>query len=576
MATTASSKRKKQQRQATVRIVILLAILVCVNMLAARFHYGFDLTKEKRFTLSKATKDMLREMDGTAVVTVYLDGKFPAGFQRLREATRERLVSFKEYAGNHVMYRFMDPFEGKTENEKAALYKQFGDKGIEPVNLSIKSSNDYTQQIIIPYAVVTYNGREMPVKLLETHLGLSDKEQLNNSESLLEYKLADAIHKLITPGKPTLAYVMGNGEVLGPRTYDALTTLEKQYRVDTIDLKSGAAIPRMYNTIIINRPTVPFDDKDKFKIDQYVMHGGHVLWLIDPLDAPVDSLRNSQQFITSEYNLNLDDLLFKYGVRINNDLIEDLQCNKIPVIQEGSTADQPQYDFNNWYYLPVFTPSSHHPIVNNMDAIMGFFVSSIDTISNPEVKKTILLESSNYSRVTPSPVRVSLAMTKFAPRPELFNKPYQPVAVLLEGKFQSIFQNRLAPSFLKILSDSLKTPFKAQADSIGSMIVISDGDMLLNEFSQNQGMLEMGYWRFPPTRYANKAFFMNCIEYLTDHSGLLEARSKDLRLRLLDAGRVGKERTTWQFVNIGIPIILVLIFAACYLFFRKRKYEKVK
>lgn len=576
MARSASTKRKSQQRQATIRLVILLGILVCINMLAARFHYGLDMTREKRFTLSPATKKMLREMKGTAVVNVYLEGKFPAGFQRLQESTRDMLRSFKEYAGDHIVYRFFDPFAGKDENEKANLYQQFAEKGIEPVNLSVRGANDYTQQIILPYAVVSYSGKEIPVKLLDTHLGMSDKEQLNNSESLLEYKLADAVHKLMMPEHPTLAYMMGNGEPLGPTTYDALSTLSKQYRVDTFDLKTNYFIPSVYNAIIVNKPIEAFDDKDKFKIDQYVMHGGHVLWFLDMLNTPLDSLRTSQQFITTDYGLNLDDLLFKYGVRVNPNLIEDLQCNQIPVTVGQSADGQPQMELNNWYYLPVFSPTSHHPIVNNMDMVMGMFVNSIDTIANPEIKKTILLASSNYSRVTPSPVRVTFAMMRYKPRNELFNKPFQPVAVLLEGKFQSAYQNRIAGSFLKVLSDSLKRPFKASADADGSMIVVSDGDMILNQYSQARGPMEMGYWDFPATRYANKSFLLNCVEYLTDPNGVLEARSKDLRLRLLDAGRVTRERLTWQFVNVGLPIILVLVFASCYLFFRKRRYEGVK
>ncbi|XZF12453.1 gliding motility-associated ABC transporter substrate-binding protein GldG [Chitinophagaceae bacterium MMS25-I14] len=573
MATTAYSKRKKQQRQAGLRIVILLAILICANMIAARFHYGLDLTKEKRFTLSPATKKLLRNMDGVAVIDVYLEGKFPAGFQRLHEATRERLQSFKEYGGNHILFRFMDPLEGKTENEKAAIYQQLSLKGVEPVNLSVHNKNDYTQQIIIPYAMVKYNGREMPVKLLETNMGLSDKEQLNNSESMLEFKFADAIHKMTLPDKPSIAYIIGNGENLGTQTFDALTTLNKYYKVDTFDVKENIFIPAYYSAVIINKPTLPFEDKEKFKIDQYVMSGGHVLWYIDMLNAPMDSLRTSQQFVTTEYGLNLDDQLFKYGVRVNANLIEDLACNQIPVIKGTDANNNPQTELHNWIYFPVFIPSSHHPIVNNMDAVMGVFSNSIDTIANPEIKKTILLTSSERSRVSPSPVRVTFAMMNFDPNPALFNKPFQPVAVLLEGKFKSLFDGRLPPQFLHILSDSLKRPFKPVADSAGSMIVISDGDMISNDFSPNQGPLEMGYWRFPPTRYANKAFFLNCLDYLTDNSGLLEARSKDMRLRLLDATRATDERTTWQFVNIGIPIILVLVFASAYLFFRKRRYE---
>ncbi|RYE24749.1 MAG: gliding motility-associated ABC transporter substrate-binding protein GldG [Sphingobacteriales bacterium] len=575
MSTNTSKKRKSQQKQAVLRIIVLAAILVCVNMLAARLHYGLDLTKEKRFTLSPATVKLLRNMDDVAVVDVYLKGKFPAGFQRLSESTRERLQSFREYAGNKIIVRFTDPFEGKSEEEKGPIYEQLAKKGISPVNMQVKGDDEgYQQKIIFPYALVQYKGKEMPVRLLENSLALSPLEALNYSESLLEYKFANAINKLTSPQKPELAYIMGHGENLGMQTFDLLTSLRGPYVVDTLDLVSSLYIPNYYKAIIINKPTMPFDDKDKFKIDQYIMNGGHVLWAVESLRASMDSLQTgSQQFIATDYGLNLDDQLFKYGVRINGDLIEDLQCLQIPVI-DGQVNNNPQMVLKSWMYYPLFLPSSSHPIVKNMDAISSMFANSIDTVNNPEIRKTILLQSSKYSRVAPAPVRVSLSMMKYQPRAELFNNPNKAAAVLLEGKFRSVFQNRLSGEFLSIMKDSLKREFKGESDTATSMIVISDGDMMSNDFTQRMGPMEMGFWRFTNEKYANKNFVLNCLEYLTDHSGLLEARSKDVRLRVMDGGRVKEEKGMWQAINIGLPIALVLIFASCYLFFRKRRYEK--
>ena len=308
------------------------------------------------------------------------------------------------------------------------------------------------------------------------------------------------------------------------------------------------------------------------------MNGGHVIWLVDGLDASmqnmVDSSGNTlQSFLSKDLPLNLDDMLFNYGVRINANLIEDMDCNPIPVVV-GMQGDQPQTELRKWIYFPVLMPSSKHPIVHNIDPVMTTFASSIDTIANPELKKTVLLASSKYSRVAPHPVRVSLSMMRYNLDNNLFNKPYQPVAVLIEGKFKSVFNNRLEPQFLSILKDSLKMPFKAQCDSATSMIVISDGDMFENDYSEREGTMEMGYWRYTSNRFANKTFMLNCIEYLTDRSGLLESRSKDVKLRLLDNGRVQSERSKWQWLNILAPNILVILFASVYLFFRKRKYEK--
>lgn len=574
MATNASEKRKKQQRQAVIRLLVLAAILICVNIIAARFHKSFDLTSEKRFTLSDATKRMLKNLDEVVVIDVYLEGKFPAGFQRLSEATRERLQSFKEYAGSKIVFRFIDPFDGIKESEKGQVSKNLYEKGVEPVSLNVQGDQNSSKQIIYPYALVQYQGRYQAVKLLESHMGMTPLEVLNYSESLLEYKLASAIHKLETTMRPGIAYIMGHGEQLGPHTYDLLTTLKQYYRVDTLDLPNEYRINNgIYSAIIINKPTMEFNDKEKFKIDQFLMHGGKALWAVDMLRTPLDSLQNTGQFISSDYGLNLDDLFFKYGIRVNYNLIEDMQCNQIPLITGTMGNGQPQIELRPWPFLPVFIPSSKHPIVNNMDAVMGNFVNSIDTIESPGTRKTILLESSKYSRTAANPVRVSLSMIRYNPDPKFFNSPNQPAAVLTEGKFISLFNNRIPRSFIDLLRDSLRYEFKASVDSSTAMIVIGDGDMMLNNVSRSRGATEMGYWEYTQSLFANKTFILNCLEYLTDPNSMLEARNKDMKLRLLDAKRARDEELKWQFINVAAPILLVFLFASCYLFFRKRRYE---
>lgn len=570
-----SKKRKKQQSQAMIRLIMLAFILVFVNILAARFHGSIDLTREKRFTLSDATKKMLQDSKEPIVVDVFLTGELPAGFQKLREATREKLQAFKNYAGSNLSYRFRDPFENADELAKKKIMEDLYKEGVEPVELNVKDKQNSSQQIIYPYAMVHYNGKENAVRLLDNHFGMSPLQVLNYSESLLEYKLASAIHKLQSKGKKKLAYLLGNGEPLGAQTYDMLTTLAQLYKIDTIDIHDNFKISERYDAIIINKPTLTFEDKDKFKIDQYIMRGGKVLWAIDPLNTPIDSLQTTGQFITTDYGLKLDDQLFKYGVRVNYDLIEDAtQCNPVPLITGTLTNGQPQIELRPWTFLPIFIPTSKHPIVNNMDAIMGRFASSIDTIEKTGNAKTILLESSQYSRSDPSPVRVSLNMIRYTPDRKFFNKPYRPAAVLIEGSFNSVFKDRMAPDFLQILKDSIKYEFKTVTDSANKMIVISDGDIFTNDFSQTSGVEEMGYWRYTKNLFANKSFLLNCVEYLTDPNSMLEARSKDLKLRLLDAQRIETEKTKWQVINILVPVGLILIFASGYLFFRKRKYER--
>jgi ABC-2 type transport system permease protein len=572
MATT-TNKRKQQQRQAAIRLATMAGILICLNVLAARFHTGLDMTREKRFTLSNATRKMLGSMKDVAVVDIYLTGKFPAGFQRLAEATRERLQSFRDIAGQHVVFRYVNPVEGLSGKAKQQAYNKLADKGIYPVDLKIKGGDEgYSEKEILPYALVQYNGKEKAVKLLESHSGMNQGEIFSYSETMLEYNFANAIRELHVPDMPRVAYITGNNEALGWDTYDGLTTIPQIYHLDTVDLTHVLYLYSSYDAIIINRPTAPFTEAEKVRLDQYVMRGGHILWLINELYTPMDSLRTSPQFISQEYGLNLDDLFFKYGVRVNTDLIEDYDAVPIPMITGRNNQGQPDIEPRKWIYFPIILPSSDHPIVKNMPALLTKFPNSIDTIADREISKTILLQSSKYSRKAQSPVRISLGMVKYPMPPENFKKPFQPIAVLAEGKFHSLFQNHLPVAALHAL-DSIRQPYKAVTDSATSMI-FATGSIMENGFYQDRGPMEMGYWDYTKDNFSNKNFILNCLEYLTDRSGLIEARSKDLTVRLLDVKRVNEEKTQWQIINISVPIGIVLIFASCYLFFRRRRYEK--
>lgn len=563
-------RKNRQQQQATIRIVIMAAIVVCVNVLASYFHKGIDLTHEKRFTLTEPTKKLLRSMEEVAVIDVYLKGQFPAGLQRLQEAVRERLRSFKEVAGNRIVFRFIDPFEGKTEKEKKAIAHDLETKGIKVMELENRDDEEYSMKPFFPYALVQYNGHEMPIYLLDAPRSKGPQEQLNYAEAMLEYQFANAINRMSKPTRPSIAYLTGHGEPLGVKTYYMLASLPGFYNLDSLDLTHTLDISLAYDAVIINQPTMPFSGPDKLKIDQYIMHGGHVLWVVNALNASLDSLVNSPQFIALEHQTELDDILFKYGVRVNFDLLEDMQCNPLPRVLNNGTPT-----LHDWVYFPRLNPTSDHPIVKNMDLVMGSFTNTIDTIKSAGINKTILLHSSKYSRAARSPVRVSLSMMSYPLKHEMFTKQYMPVAVLLEGQFHSLYENRLAPEYLRLL-DSLKHPFKPKCDSTNKMIVTSVGELFSNGYSTKDGVLPIGYYQFTGQQFANATFLLNCLEYLTDNSGVLEARSKDVKLRLLDKGRVKPERTKWQVVNVVIPIAAVLVFASFYLFIRKRRYEVKK
>jgi gliding-associated putative ABC transporter substrate-binding component GldG len=408
----------------------------------------------------------------------------------------------------------------------------------------------------------------MAIPLLEDPQGKSPAEKISYSEMALEYKFANAINQLGRRDKAHIAYITGNGEPLDIETVDLLMSISKNYELDTVDLTHQLEISLAYDAIVIYSPQTQFSGPEKLKIDQYIMRGGHVLWGVNNMNTSLDSLAHSPQFIATEKGLDLDDVLFKYGVRVNNDLLEDEELN-LPLPR---TYDGGKSELHPWVYFPRLNPTSDNPIVKNMDFIKSFFASTIDTIRSSGIKKTILLHSSAHSLNPRSPVRVSLSMMSYPLKPETFNKSYLPVAILLEGKFHSAYQNLLAPSYLRVL-DSLHHPFKQVCDNENSMIVVSCTGIFSDAYKTKDGLLPMGYYDYSGEFFANRDFLLNCLEYLTDHSGILEARSKEVKARLLDTTRANNEKTTWQVLNVGLPLALVLVFASGYFFYRKRRYE---
>ncbi len=570
------------KRTHIIRFAILAIILLVVNIVSSKLHKRFDLTKEKRFSLSDATKKYIGNMNEIANVTIYLQGTLSADFQRLQNRTIETLQEFNEYSNGKIKFHFENPLEGlSTPKEKNEAMKEMAMKGVLPVLAEVSQDEDavgYGEKVIFPYALVAHNGREFPVNLIENRGGTSQQEVLNYASSLLEYKFAQAIQKTNLPDKPTIAYATGNDQPLDIKTFDMLSTLGQMYHLDTIDLNKNIEIPKVYQAVIMASPKTGLDEKAKFKIDQYVMHGGNMLWLLDNLNTSMEQMQSAETFLAVARPTNLEDLLFKYGVRINNDLIEDVQQNVPIPITVGMIGDRPNIKLKPWIYFPFALPTSKHPIVHNMSRILFQFVNSIDTIATPGIKKTILLHSSNRSRTVPAPVRVSLSSLRFSPAPKLYQDKSIPMAVLLEGKFKSNFTNRLAPKFLTTLKDSLNKPFVAEGLKPSKQIVVSSGSVFYNDFSKKNGPMECGYWKFYERsqeslkRFENKSFLLNCIEYLIDDSGLIEARSKDLSLRLLDMPRVKKEKVKWQLVNTGVPIVITILFGGVFLYFRKKKY----
>ncbi len=564
---------KTTKKRARLQVILLAIGLVLFNVLASYLHFRWDLTSEHRYTLSPSTREFLKTIDDDVLVTVYLKGEFPSGFKKLAEAARMTLSDFRSEVGPNFRYQFVNPMAGiSTPQAKEDTYKKLAEKGIIPTKLEVKNEDNQSSSIIFPRAMVSYHGREAPVNLLEERLGQSPQEQLNASENLLEYNFAKALSLLAHPEKDRILIIAGQNESLGWESYGALKTLEKLYLLDTMDINKTIKISPAYRAALIIKPKAPFSERAKFMLDQYVMKGGKLIWFVEKMFTNMQQLEKSEATMALAQDLNLDDLFFKYGVRLNADYIQDMSCNPIPVITGTTSEGQPKTDLLPWNFYPVLMSDSKHPISHNMDAVMTKFASSLDTIEN-DIQKTILLHSSQYSRTMPSPVRVSLSMLKHRMSEKNYENPLKPVAVLLEGKFESLYKDRLPSAFMATFRDSLKQEFRERCTHNTRMVVVSDGDMILNDVSQKRGPLPWGYYQYTQQNFSNPEFVMNCLDYLTDSTNIIAARSKDIKLRVLDLKKSKSNKLKWQLINILLPILLILGFGSAYSFFRKRKYE---
>ena len=578
-----TENRKNIRRNSFVQLTIGLAILILLNIIGAFAFYRLDLTAEKRYTLAPSTRKMLKGLDDVVYFKVYLEGDFPAGFKRLSNETREMLNQFRAYSDN-IRYEFIDPTKGKDKKELEAVYTQLGQSGLNPTELHLSEDAASTRKIIFPGAIVTYRDKEMPLDLLLTQVGKPPQEVLNNSVQALEFGLINVIRKLTVAEKPKIAFIEGHGELTPEYTASIETALSEYYTVEHVRIGSKLSaltehtkhgkdstsftIKNKYAAIIIAKPDSAFakDERDKFIIDQFIMRGGKVLWLIDPVYASMDSLAMKDHTISLTNDHNLDDMLFNYGVRLNSNLIADINALPIPVVidKKGNQKLIP------WIFFPVLIPTSENPIVRNLNAIKTEFVSNLDTVEAPGIKKTILLTTSRYSRVLNTPVTVSLEYLYQRPDVTQFNQPYQPVAVLLEGEFPSLFLNRVPAE----IANAPAVGFTAKSSKT-AMIVVADGDIIKNQLQPGMKQatpLPLGYDRYTGQQFGNKDFVLNAVNYLCDDSGLLSVRSRDVKLRTLDASRIAAERLQWQLIDSILPIVLVLIFAVIQAYWRKRHY----
>lgn len=558
--------------------LLLLLLILGINFLASFLHTRIDLTREKRYTLSKATRQLLREMDEPITIQVFLKGDFPAGFKKLASSTSELLQEFKEYGKSKLRYEFLSPVEHITDSLRYA--DTLLAMGAAPINLKVRLKAGEQQQYVFPVAWIKHKDRSILVDLYSGGKRVITPEELNSAEALMEYQFINAINKVTTETKPLVGYAVGNGQPEGPEVQDLIENLLRpNYEILRINLSIQPFIPDTFKALLIVKPVQTFTEEEKFKLDQYIMHGGKIIWAIDNLAAEMDSLQLNRQTIAYERNLNLTDLLFRYGARVNPDLIMDLQCDFLPFIV-GGTAENPQYEFLKWNYFPLFESRSNHPVNKNLRLVSGRFVNSIDTVGAEGIRKTFLLVSSSNSRIIGSPALISLNENKNAPEDEKFRMNGIPAAVLLEGNFRSLYENRVSKQTMDSLS-AKGTPFIPRSSTENKMILIADGDMVLNDFSSRQGQtFPMGVNQYTvgtnfEYQFANRDFILNCIEYLVNNTGIMETRNKDFVLRVLDSQKVEKQKTMWQLVNIGLPILLVVLCGFIYQQVRRRKFATI-
>lgn len=549
----------------------LLAV-IGINILSSYCFHRFDLTQEKRYTLTASTKKLLQNIEQPVSVEVYLEGKdLPAGIKVLRNETRELLQEFRTLSKGRVTYKFVDINAIKDQKKREDFQMELVKKGLRPTNLEVKSESGFTEKLVFPGAIVQANGREIPVQILENQFSVGAQGSLNNSISFLEYKMANSIQKIVKQHPAKIAFLQGHGESGIQQLEGLLEALAAQnFQLDKLELDKDKLLNNQIDILIIAKPKTAFNDYEKFLIDQYIMHGGKTLWLLDNTICDLDSFKLAPSIVAIPRELNLDDLLFRYGVRMEHNLVLDLYSNQIPIIE--SIGGNPQPKLFPWVFYPMAINKNNHPIVKNLDPVALKFCSSIDTLHNPEVRKTVLLSSSMYARVQQTPFPIFLEGAKQKPDPGLFNQKDIPLAVLLEGNFTSLYRNQFTADFQQLLQIQ-KTDFLPKS-SRNKMIVIGDGDVASVERDTKGVPLALGYDKYSGKLFANKDFLLNCVEYLVDDNNLIDARNREVKMRLLDKAKLLNQKGFWQVATFGFPLLLMLVFGVVYNNRRRAKYTR--
>lgn len=559
---------KENKSKALKQLGIVFLAIILINLINNFFFKRFDLTQDKRYTLSETTLNIIKDVESPLYIEVYLEGNFPPEFKRLQNETKQLLEEFTAYNSN-IIFNFKNPIE--KEETRVEKMKEFYAKGMQPLSITVEDKGKQSQEVVFPWAQATYGDKFTKVALLKNLMGASTEQKVISSVQHLEFGFAEAINKISKEKQKKIAVIKGNGEVLEPFMADFLRTVKESYYIGPFTLDSVAKQPtqtlealKKYDLAVIAKPTEGFTEEEKQVLDQFIMNGGKTLWLVDAVSADMDSLYNETgTILAAQRELNLTDMFFKYGIRINPLLVKDEYATPIK-LASGNQGSETQMQEYTWKFAPFIYPTSTNPIVKNMEGIKFEFASPIEILKN-DIKKTVLLSSSEYSKTVGTPSPISLDMVTEETTPEEYEgKGLLPVAVLMEGKFKSAYQNRVLP----FKDNSFQATGKEN-----KMIVISDGDVIKNQLDKGVP-LELGFDKWTNQLYGNKEFLMNCVNYLLDDNGLINIRSKDVDLPLLNKEEVYKNYSMAQMITVGLPIVILAIFGFLFTFLRKRKYSR--
>jgi ABC-2 type transport system permease protein len=552
------------------KVGLMVVVFVVVTILSGQGFFRLDLTAEKRYSITDVSKKVVKSLEKPVNITLYLDGELPAGFRKLQKSILEKVADYNAYSSQLINLTIVDPYEVTDKTKRDQLFEELVNKGLQPTDVRQNTEKGTITRLLFPGALIEYGEKQVSVNLLKNNQNLHAEINLNNSIESLEYELTSAFSDLITNQKQTIAFLSGQGELNEYETYDFARTLSEKYTITRVSASQLIFKTGQFKVLIIANPTSEFTEKDKFYIDQYLMNGGRIMWMIDPVSVSLDSLSAGSTTLAFPRNLKLDDQLFHYGIRLNTNLVQDVECLMIPV-NTALSGSAPKFTPAPWYFSPLLTPNEKHVLSRNLNRVKAEFVSSIDTVGkNSQLRKTVILGTSNYSLISQTPLEVSLASTNNPPDRRLFKQASQSVGVLLEGIFTSVFKNRMIDSFGVKLSEvkSESQPTK--------MIIFSDGNLMANQYrivNRRPEFVPLGYDRYSKQTFGNKAFLLNAVNYLSDDAGLLELRSRTFKIRLLDKVRIIEEKFRWQLLNVLMPLLLISAFGAVYVYLRRRKYR---